>query len=512
MVNESWPETERTFDVDPATVLPTMLDVDGVARVGQAVEHELEAVYFDTVDLDLARRGVTVRRRTGGSDAGWHLKLPRVGDTRVEVRRPLGRATRTVPRPLLEPVRALVRDRPLVPVARILTRRQERALLDADDAVLAHVCDDHVRTEQLHVGDQRDEWREWEVELVAGDDTLLDLAEELFREAGARRAQASSKLARTLGDHLPPAPSPPLRKKELRRSTAAAAVTHRLGRQVDRLLAQDRRVRAGEDGSVHKMRIAVRRLRSALKTYGPLFEDAAATDSLAEELRWLGRALGPARDAQVLRERLTELVAAEPDHLVLGPVAASIDDDLRAAERAAREATLAALGDRRYFRLLDDLDELVGAPAFTAEAGKPARKVFPRLLHRDAKRLRRSVKEVRRAAGGEKRDVALHDARKKAKRLRYAAESMAPVLGRRADELAASVKAIQQVLGRFQDTVMSRRVLRDHGARAHADGHNGFTYGRLHMLEEASAEAAVREFDDAWARVSLKGLRRRLEA
>lgn len=511
MANDSRTEIERTFDVDSATILPTLADLDGVARVGQAVEIELEAVYFDTVDLDLARRGVTVRRRVGGDDAGWHLKMPRGGDTRIEVRRPLGRATRTVPRSFVEPVRALVRDHRLVPVARIATRRHQRALLAADDAVLAHVCDDHVRTEQLTVGDGVGEWREWEVELVAGDDTLLDRVEEVLRGAGAERARARSKLARTLADHLPLAP-PRTRKKELRRSTAGAAVTRHLERQVDRLLAQDQRVRAGEDGSVHQMRIAARRLRSALRTYGPLLEDAAATDLLAQELRWLGQALGPARDAQVLRERLVELLATQPDHLVLGPVAARIDEDLGAAARDAREATLAALGEERYFRLLDHLDELVQAPSFTAEADKPARKVFPRLLRRDAKLLRRSVEEVRRAPAGEKRDVALHEVRKKAKRLRYAAESMAPVLGKPADELAASVTAVQQVLGQFQDTVMSRRVLRDHGARAHVAGHNGFTYGRLHMLEEARAEEAVREFDDAWARLSLTGLRRRLEA
>jgi CHAD domain-containing protein len=511
MANESWAEIERTFEVDSATVLPTLVDVEGVARVGQAVDLELEAVYFDTAGLDLARRGVTVRRRTGGADAGWHLKLPRIGDTRIELRRPLGRATRTAPRALLEPVRALVRDRRLVPVARIATHRHQRALLDADDAVLAHVCDDHVRAEQLHVGDEVDEWREWEVELVAGDDTLLDLVEEVLRGAGAERARASSKLARTLADHVPPAPSP-MRKKQLRRASAGAAVTNRLEQQVDRLLEQDRRVRAGEEGSVHKMRIAARRLRAALKTYGPLFADAAVTDTLGRELRWLGQTLGPARDAQVLRERLVELVEAEPDHLVLGPVAAVIDDDLRAAERSAREATLAALVDERYFRLLDDLDELGRAPSFTAEAAEPARKVFPRLLQRDAKRLRRSVKAVRRAEAGEPHDVALHDVRKKAKRLRYAAESMAPVLGKGADELAASTKTIQRVLGQFQDTVMSRRVLRDHGARAHVEGHNGFTYGRLHRLEETRAEEAVREFDDAWSRMSLKDARRRLEA
>jgi CHAD domain-containing protein len=511
MANKSWTEIERTFDVGSTTVLPTMLDLDGVSRVGQAVELVLEAVYFDTVDLDLARRGVAALRSTGGADEGWRLELPRVGDTRTEVRRPLGRATRTVPGALLEPVRALVRERRLVPVARVARRRLERALLADGDAVLARVCDDHVRTEQLHIGDRVDEWREWEVELVAGDEALLDLVEERLVEAGAQRAQATSGLVRALDGHLPPVRSP-MRKKELRRANAGAVVTHQLDQQVDRLLEQDRRVRAGDDGSVHGMRIAARRLRSALKTYGPLFEDAAAVDALGQELRWLGQALGPARDAQVLRKRLAELVAGEPDDLVLGPVAAFVDDDLRGAERDARATTLAALGDGRYFRILDDLDELVRDPSYTAEAEKPARTVFPRLLHRDAKRLRRSVKEARRKEAGEQRDVALHDVRKKAKRLRYAAESMSPVLRDHADELAASAKVVQRVLGQLQDAVMSRRVLRDYGARAHVDGHNGFTYGRLHRLEEVSAEAAVRELDDVVTRLPLKGLRRRLEA
>ena len=87
-------EVERKLDVGAATILPTLTGVDGVATMGQPVEHHLEATYFDTADLDLARHGVTLRRRTGGDDAGWHVKLPRGKDTRTEVRRPLGGATR----------------------------------------------------------------------------------------------------------------------------------------------------------------------------------------------------------------------------------------------------------------------------------------------------------------------------------------------------------------------------------------------------------------------------------
>ncbi len=511
MTIERWTEVERTFDVDSATALPTLLGVDGVTRVGQGVQVDLEAVYFDTTRLDLVRRGITVRRRTGGADEGWYLKLPDSGDARVEVRRPLGRAVKTVPGPLLDLVRAFVRDRRAVPVARIATRRREHALLDGEGTVLGVVCDDHVRAEQLHGGGEVQEWREWVVELVTGDPSLLDAVEGVLRGAGARPSQSSSKLVRALADTdlLPPPPPPPSRK-EIRKASAEAGVVRQVKRQIEKLHEQDRRVRVGEDGSVHKMRIAARRLRSALKTYGPLFADES-TDTIGEDLRWLGQALSPARDAQVLRKRLHELVAAEPPDLVLGPVAALIDDELRAAEVKARNGTLDALGDTRYFRLLDALDDFVEASPFAADGEEPARKVFPRLLLRDERRLRRAVKNIPDDDDGEQREVALHEARKKAKRLRYAAQSMTPVLGKPADRLAAKVKRIQESLGEYQDTVMSRRLLRDFGARAHVGGQNGFTFGRLHALEEARGQVAVREFEDAWTRLNLKRLRRRLK-
>ncbi|MCW2829024.1 MAG: domain containing protein, partial [Marmoricola sp.] len=53
-------EVERKFDVDPATLFPTVIDVDGVSAMSQPVDLDLEAVYFDTADLDLARHGTTL--------------------------------------------------------------------------------------------------------------------------------------------------------------------------------------------------------------------------------------------------------------------------------------------------------------------------------------------------------------------------------------------------------------------------------------------------------------------
>ena len=119
------------------------------------MESQLDATYFDTADGRLARHHITLRRRTGGEDAGWHLKLPAAQDERTEVRQPLGRATRKVPAALAREVRALVRDRPLVPIAVLHTTRIERRLLDADGNALATVADDTVHGQRLGDGRRR---------------------------------------------------------------------------------------------------------------------------------------------------------------------------------------------------------------------------------------------------------------------------------------------------------------------------------------------------------------------
>jgi CHAD domain-containing protein len=498
-------EIERKYDVGAGTVFPTLTDVDGVSAVRQPTETELEAVYFDTADLDLARRGITLRRRTGGYDAGWHLKLPGGRDTRSEVRLPLGRATRTVPDELLAPVRAVVRDRALLPVARLSTRRLEYELVDDDSTVLAQVCDDEVHAERLHGPAHVEDWREWEVELVDGDVQLLDGVEQRLLEAGAASASVSSKLRRALGDVAPQVPVARPSRKQLARGSAGQLLVAHLSEHVEELKVQDARLRAEGPGSIHKLRIAARRLRSALKNYAPLL---ASDSSVREELRWLGQVLSPARDAQVMRERLGLLVAAEPAELVLGPVARRIDDDLSAAFQAGRDQALEAVGSERYFRLLDALDDLVVTPPVTEGAQAPAREVVPGLLQRDAKRLRRAVRGIGRADSPHDHDLALHEARKKAKRLRYAAESAVPVFPDRARKLRDRAKAVQEALGEHQDTVVARHQLREYGAQTHLNGENGFTFGRLHALEQARAEDAERRFTEAWDRIPRTKLRR----
>ena len=82
-------EVERKFDVVESTVSPSFEGIAAVGHVEESPAQTLDATYFDTPIHDLARNKITLRRRTGGSDAGWHLKLPAGPDSRTEVRLPL---------------------------------------------------------------------------------------------------------------------------------------------------------------------------------------------------------------------------------------------------------------------------------------------------------------------------------------------------------------------------------------------------------------------------------------
>lgn len=500
-------EVERKYDVDLATVLPSLAGVDGVARVRQPRVHHLEAVYYDTAGLDLARQRITLRRRTGGDDAGWHLKLPPDGDARTEIRLPLGHAGQ-VPAELLGRVRAVVRDRPLVPVARLRTRRREYDLLDRRGSVVAHVCDDAVEAQSL-VGaapaeGSGEQWREWEVELDGGEATVLDAVERQLLGAGAAPAAHASKLRRALGDALPtPSSSVPLpREPSVGDVLGAYLVAHRAA-----LLQHDAGVREGDSERVHKMRVAARRLRSALTTYRPVVGRDAA-DPLREELRWLGLALSEARDAHVLRHRLTSVLADEPAELVVGPVVARLDEELGAAQRHGRDVAVAALESTRYYRLLDALDDLVASVPELPGAAGPAATEVPRLVRRDWKRLRSEVRAAGHAEQRGVRDQALHEARKKAKRLRYAAESASAVAGGDATRMASAAEAVQEALGAHHDTVVARARLRAFAMTAHLSGENGFTFGRLHALEQWRADQAEQDFEAAWHTLSRRRVRR----
>lgn len=275
-------------------------------------------------------------------------------------------------------------------------------------------------------------------------------------------------------------------------SPVALIVHRRLAEQVAELARRDRRIRGGRDGDVHQARVACRRLRSALATYGPVL-DPEVTEPLRAELRWLGLALSAARDSRVVRNRLTDLVGEEDD--IVGPVQQRLDASYGGIRAVAEAEVAATLESARYRQLLDALNRLVSDPPWTDVARQDARDVVPGLVRQDWKRLRRRVEAL---DGAEDLDRAFHDVRKSAKRLRYAAESLEPAWGRDAKRLRRAATRLTVLLGERQDTVMSRANLLVLSAGAVAQGESGFTYARLHAREQSRADELDRAFDDAW--------------
>ncbi|WIM89250.1 CYTH and CHAD domain-containing protein [Candidatus Mycobacterium wuenschmannii] len=474
-------EVERKFDVDASTRPPSFDDVHGVARVARAETQTLDAVYFDTAERALASHRVTLRRRTGGHDAGWHLKLPAGPDARTEVRAPL--AGDEPPAELLDVVLAIVRDQPVGPVARIGTTRQVTWLHGADDAVLAEFCDDQVTAGRGPDGETAQQrWREWELELV-GDGASADLLDRLCDRllgAGAKPAGHGSKLARVLDTSPTALPSDPLRRA--------------LAEQTGELLEWDRAVRAEADDAVHQMRVTARKIRSLLQASPESFGlDGSAP--VIGELRELGTVLGVARDAEVLAERYRDALDAVPPELVRGPIRHRLVDGADQRYRSGLRHALAAMRLPRYFRLLDLLDALVArAPV---EHSEPAQATVATV----GKKVRKAAKKAEHTHAGPDRDEAIHRIRKRAKRLRYTADATG------AKKVSKRAKKLQSLLGDHQDSVVSREHLAQQAEAAHAAGEDTFTYGLLYQREADLAVESRRQLEPTLTRL-LKAARK----
>jgi CHAD domain-containing protein len=462
--------------------------VRGVAYASDPETQILDAVYYDTADLRLLGDGVTLRRRAGGDDAGWHLKLPAGRDTRDEVRLPPGGDD--VPAALAGLVRARTRGAPLVPVVRMRTTRELRRLLDDRRRTLAEVAVDSVTALPL-VGPGTDAaWQEIEVELVGGGRKLLHAIDARLTEAGARPAAASSKLERVLAARLPARPAPVSAA-----STAGAAVLAYVGAQARAIAALDPGVRRDEPDAVHQMRVAIRRTRSTLRTFGPLL-DRDRTREVSAELKWLAGSLAAVRDGEITAARVRAGLGLVEQVEGVGIAGARVEAYFGRAGTAARAGALRGLDGERYLAVLEGLDGLVGEGAVTKAARRAGGAELPAMVGRAYRRLARDVARARDGGG----DLAVHDARKAAKRARYAAEAAGPVLGKGARKLVRRMRGLQDLLGEHHDSVVARAAVREIAAEARAAGEDTFVYGLLYAREQRLAEEAERALAAAWER------------
>lgn len=527
-------EVEAKFSAASDIEVPDLTSIIGVHAVASTTVHELSARYFDTEDLRLTRAKITLRRRTGGKDAGWHLKLPTT-EGRLEIGAPLAEDDATTPpAEILEQVRAIVRDLPLAPIAQVDNERHESLLAAEDGEVVAEFCDDHVTAWSLLSGGQKTQWREWEVEL-AGDTAapgLLDSAREVLLAAGATESEIPSKLKTALGNSINNAPTPP-GMADLDESTAAYAVIDALRVQRDRLVEVDPMVRRDEWDSVHQMRVATRELRSLMQTFEGILvgEDYARIE---EELKLLASVLGVARDAEVVAERFQMLLNLDDDHIVDDAATEHLSNDMQRKYARAHRSILAALNSERYFSLLAKLEDLIanpplaGADAPGADATESAEgeaadlaaqaeeiedssagavhvdeqiTLFGHLEGAYRKLIKRHDKARREWDNLDiplrTREENFHNMRKAAKKLRYSADAVGRATDVKTKDLYAACKQMQSVLGDFQDSVTSRDELLALARRARNAGEDTFGYGVLYQRERVIGLAALEEYHAA---------------
>ena len=496
-------ETEKKYEAPPGTTVPQLDALPSVAGTAGPQEQLLEAEYYDTDDMRLIRDGVTLRRRRGGSDPGWHLKLPVGGSTRQEIQLPLGRG-RQVPARLAGLVRGYTRGEALRPVARISTRRQVVTLIDNAGASLAEIAADDVSAQTLGEETMISQWAEVEVELTGGGPRLLKAADAQLRRDGLLPSARAAKLERALGwsapgDSEPAANGQGGQHHAVRPASAGDVVLAYLREHAARLKSLDPLVRADEPDAVHQMRVTTRRLRSTLQSFGEIIP-RSGTEGMLAELKWLGGVLGEARDAEVLASRLEHNLRTIPPELVLGPAEARVQRHFAPIQAAARKNVLAALDSARYFALRDALDELLADPPLSAEADRPAGRVLPATARRTYRRTRRRIRQAGHTPPGGGQEAAYHEARKAAKRARYAGEAVSPALGQDARRFTKQMKKIQSVLGDHQDAVVARGVDRELGIGAHLAGENAFTFGLLYEREDQRAARLRAEARRTWKR------------
>jgi CHAD domain-containing protein len=491
-------EREVKLTPIPGFRLPSLTGVaEGViARPDEILE--LRADYYDTPDLRLARAGASLRYRT---PEGWTVKLPSTGDgpmlVRTELTFPGG--PDAVPDDAVDLLRAYVRTATVGVVAHLKTRRRRVDLVDDAGRKVAEVVDDEVSV--LDDGRIVHRFRELEVEL--SEDAPVDLADAVvtrLERSGAGASDPTPKIVRALGMRAVAAPdvSPP---DELSDDSPARDVVHTaISASVQRLLAHDAGVRLGGDPEyVHQARVATRRLRSDLRTFRSLLVPEW-DEALRSELKWLGAELGAVRDTEVLLDLLRHQVARLT--AVDRPVGEHLLGQLVDRWERQRAELLEAMRSERYAALLDRLVDAANAPALLPEADAPATEVLPALVRKPWKKLRRDV----RALDDDPPDQALHQVRIRAKRARYAAEAVAPALGKDVRRFGKAVAKLQDVLGDHQDAVVAASWLRD-VAKSTTSQEEVFVAGVLTGMIRAIEHDTRDAWPAAWKRVRRRRLR-----
>jgi len=451
-------EIEFKFRIPTSTSIDLPELLASTSSMFAVEEHRsMDATYYDTPSLTLIRWGITLRHREGGGDDGWHMKLP--ASTADLNGTPVGRDevhaegnSRLIPSELISIASPLLRRQEIVPVARVRTERSPYRVQDDHGTDLVEVVDDRVEVTRLDdPGVEADSFHEVEVELLVDSKAAwreVDTISTALRKFGASPntlSKAAQALGRRAGDppDVPAVPYPHADKP------AVDALQAIFASYVRELLTSDVGVRRGVEDSVHSMRVACRRLRSALKTFEPIL-DPESVSFLRSELSWMATELGGISDTEVQAVRLSGMAQDQA-------VSDFLTTALESRRRATMSSAMAALRSDRHDFLIEDLIILVSEPPVLADGFAPAHKVLRACVRRPWRKLDSAVKRT--DAGSP--EETWHRIRILAKQARYSAEAVAPILGPGYARLAKHLARATDTLGERHDAAVSAQWLRE---------------------------------------------------
>jgi len=446
-------------------------------ELGRARRVATDTETLDTADQRLGRAGVVV---TVEGDR-WVMTCANYGSVGFD-----GGGDRQPPAALRQALIGLSRGAPLELASRLRRRGRLLPVLSrprVDDAdPVGELVD-----EDLSVLDaRRIVSRQRYLSVTGTAPVLAEVRRRLDTQAMGSRVVTDIGVLAPLG---PPDPAPwPLES----RPTAGVVIQRALARSVARLLAHDPVVRTDlHPEGVHQMRVAVRRLRSDLRSFADLL--APPSEHLLADLRWLGALLGAVRDLDVLRGGLERDLAAldQRDRRSAKPLLVTLSTE----RREAHDRLLAALATERYLTMLEALVELAANPPLTEAAAGPAASVLAVPARVTWRRLRQAARQ----AGAADADIdTVHALRLRAKRFRYAVDALIdvqPAAGPHAEALSQ----LQDVLGEFNDACVAEDWLRQRAAEA--EPAVAFVLGQLVMVQHRSAARCQAAWPKAWERV-----------
>jgi len=491
-------ETELRFAVPPEA--RDALERHPAFRDPRKVEDRHEVTtYFDTPDQTLARNGVSLRVRRVGDTSVQTVKLAGaqsgVAAARGEWEWPIaGDSPELVPL-AGTPASALLNDGlgdRLCPFFVTDIRRRTLLVQPADGSLVEAALGEG----EVRAGDASESVSELELELKQGPPgPLYSLALDLAASAPLA-IEPESKAERGL--RLATGAAPPVHKAEdmdLNGGlTGAAAAQAIVDAALGHLLANVPAARAGRHEGVHQVRVAIRRLRAALRLLQPCLERRAYR-RFDGALRRLGQILGEARDWDVFAlETLPEAEQDAPgaDHVrLLGAAAAAHRD---AAHSAVRTELAGAGFTGLVLGLAAWVDEGAAAPALLGDTMLERRveTIAPDLLDRLADTVARRGRHLGRASGEE-----LHRLRKALKKLRYGVEFLEGLYKHRSVRAYLHpCKALQEQLGAVNDAAMTGHL----AERLAADGTAGLAVAvaALAAWGGARGETAVAQVPKLW--------------